>query len=617
MNMWILVLYLSNGWMQSASCADTTPTTSPAPVTPTEYKGTRLVDWLMKYGYLPPPDSSTGQLQAWTAVTNAVKAMQGFAGLQETGVVDEETMVLMSSPRCSLPDQVNASKSTANQEGSNMRRRNRAISMWTRKNINWRLGSYPSSSHLSRETIRSLVFYALRVWAEPTSLEFHEVRSPEVTDLQVDFLHGYHGDGYPFDGAGGAVGHAFFPSDTAGAGGVHLDAEEKWTFRQPASEGTDLYTVMVHEFGHSLGLAHSSSRHSVMRPYYQGPAGDPLYYNLGPLDLEHITQLYGELNQLLATDPPHLAAEPQLPYKGRRHHHRYGSFIYRCNTSFDAVARIRGETFFFKGLTMWRVNAGGLVSGHGASVRRLWKGLPPDLSRLQAVMERQSDHAIIFISGSQLWLFRDLSLQEGYPQPLSALTMGVSLAAADEDEEETAGRWGLIWDQEQGPMWGHMGDAEGENQGDKWTQLLREGVSGITKDNDGFVYLFKGGSYWKFTFPGFSLQDGYPRSSTADWLDCPDSSSSTPVADDLSLPQSPPAGRQEFRERWTEERQKEEGGGRRGDHGKDIHGYKHKDIQDKGTHIWTRCSCQNGALGVRTTYVIAASLLSTWTLFTI
>jgi len=63
--------------------------------------------------------------------------------------------------------------------------------------------------------------------------------------------------------------------------------------------------------------------------------------------------------------------------------------------------------------------------------------------------------------------------------------MGVSLAAADEDEEETAGRWGLIWDQEQGPMWGHMGDAEGENQGDKWTQLLREGVSGITKDNDG------------------------------------------------------------------------------------------------------------------------------------
>lgn len=109
------------------------------------------------------------------------------------------------------------------------------------------------------------------MWAEPTPLEFHEVGtleshvmtvaghsfpclpaqpplaiepllsialclqvgSPEAADLQVDFLHGFHGDGYPFDGAGGAVGHAFFPSDPARAGGVHLDAEEEWAFRQP------------------------------------------------------------------------------------------------------------------------------------------------------------------------------------------------------------------------------------------------------------------------------------------------------------------------------------------------------------------------------------------------
>lgn len=43
----------------------------------------------MKYGYLPPSDPSTGQLQAWTAVTKAVRVMQRFAGLKETGVVGE------------------------------------------------------------------------------------------------------------------------------------------------------------------------------------------------------------------------------------------------------------------------------------------------------------------------------------------------------------------------------------------------------------------------------------------------------------------------------------------------------------------------------------------------
>lgn len=63
---------------------------------------------------------------------------------------------------------------------------------------------------------------------------------PESADLQVDFLRGYHGDGYPFDGAGGAVGHAFFPSDPSRAGGVHLDAEEQWAFRQPGGGFTDI-----------------------------------------------------------------------------------------------------------------------------------------------------------------------------------------------------------------------------------------------------------------------------------------------------------------------------------------------------------------------------------------
>lgn len=65
--------------------------------------------------------------------------------------------------------------------------------------------------------------------------------------------------------------------------------------------------------------------------------------------------------------------------------------------------------------------------------------------------------------------------------------MGVSLAGADEEEgQETAvDRWGLMWDPEEGPVWGNIGDTEGRKQEDVWTQLLREGVSGITTDRDG------------------------------------------------------------------------------------------------------------------------------------
>uniref|UniRef100_A0A3P9JB56 Matrix metallopeptidase 17b n=1 Tax=Oryzias latipes TaxID=8090 RepID=A0A3P9JB56_ORYLA len=496
------------------------------------------LNWLTKYGYLPPSDPSTGQLQAWTAVTKALRAMQKFAGLKDTGVLDEETVALMKSPRCSLPDEEDLHRCF--------------FGPTEHLSLILRVQSYPSSSHLSREMIRSLVFYALRVWADPIPLEFHEVES---ADLQVDFLHGYHGDSYPFDGAGGAVGHAFFPSDPARAGGVHLDSEEQWAFRQPDSEGTDLFTVLIHEFGHALGLTHSSSRHSVMRPYYQGPAGDPLHYRLGHQDLEYITQLYGQtltenIRLLQPTRPPS---------------------IDRCNTSFDAVAKIRGETFFFKGLTMWRVNSGGLVSRRGSSVRRLWRALPPDLPQLEAVLERPSDNAILFISGSQLWLFRDLSLQDGYPQPLPHLGMGASLPRGDgeDKEEKEPQRWGLQWDTEEGPVWGKLGG--GQKQEDVWSQLIQEDVNGITTDSDGSVYIFKGDSYWKFKSPGSAPLQGYPRSSAADWLDCADASP-LPSVGDISL------------------------------------------VQDAALYSWTQCTCQSGALSHSGGPVTCVYLVMTWIL---
>ncbi|XP_026796408.3 matrix metalloproteinase-17b [Pangasianodon hypophthalmus] len=511
--------------------ASVTPETPPT-VTPTVDESARLVDWLMKYGYLPPPDPSTGQLQAWTAVTHALKAMQRFAGLHDTGTLDEETLRLMQTPRCSLPDdegsQIPESDSDTELQGQRVKR---AISSWDQRNINWRLHTYPTSSALSHDTFRSLVFYALKVWAEPTALEFHEVGGPEGADLLIDFLHGSHGDGYPFDGAGGAVGHAFFPSDPERAGEVHLDAEEEWAFRQPASEGTDAFTVLVHELGHALGLSHSSARGSVMRPYYQGPLGDPLHFSLGSPDREHITALYGKRGDHLQTDSP-LEAEAELKHPRRgthrlTHMHRHthsqldSPSLDRCNTSFDAVAKIRGETFFFKGLNMWRVNRGNLVSRRAVSVRKLWAALPTSLPPLRAVLERHEDHAIIFISGSQFWLFKDLSLQDGFPQPLSALNP----AGLDGEKH------GVHWDPDKGVVW-RSGGERGES-GQVWTELIEGGVNGIITENNGSLFLFKGSHYWKFAHPGSAPGEGFPRPVASDWLNCPDPSSQHPG--DISL----------------------------------------------------------------------------------
>ena len=70
--------------------------------------------------------------------------------------------------------------------------------------------------------------------------------------------------GYPFDGRGRVLAHAFFPSD----GRAHFDEDE--TFTDGTSSGTNLLWVATHEFGHSLGIDHSDVRNAVMYPYYTG-----------------------------------------------------------------------------------------------------------------------------------------------------------------------------------------------------------------------------------------------------------------------------------------------------------------------------------------------------------
>ncbi|KAF4094183.1 hypothetical protein AMELA_G00010030 [Ameiurus melas] len=547
---WIVLTLILFGCKWAVSIplpiASVTPETPPS-VMPMVDESARLVDWLTKYGYLPPPNPSTGQLQAWTAVTHALKAMQRFAGLHDTGELDEETLRMMQTPRCSLPDDEGGPIPESDADTELVQRVKRAVSSWAQRNINWRLRMYPTSSALSHEMFRSLVFYALKVWAEPTALEFHEVGGPDGADLLIDFLHGSHGDGYPFDGVGGAVGHAFFPSDQDRAGEVHLDAEEEWAFRQPASEGTDVFTVLVHELGHALGLSHSSARGSVMRPYYQGPLGDPLHFSLGSPDREHITTLYGTRGDNLQTGSHPLEAEAELKHPRRgthrlthmhRHTHSHldSPSVDRCNTSFDVVAKIRGETFFFKGASMWRVNRGGLVSRRAVSVRKLWAALPTSLPPLRAVLERHEDHAIIFVSGSQFWLFKDLSLQKGFPQPLFALN-----PAGPDGEKQ-----GVHWDPVKGVVWG-SGVERGES-GQMWTELIEGGVNGIITENNGSLFLFKGSHYWKFSHPGSAPEEGFPRPVASDWLNCPDPSPHHPG--DISLTSI--VGQQELQERKEE-----------------------------------------------------------------
>ena len=85
-------------------------------------------------------------------------------------------------------------------------------------------------------------FHFLR--SEFTDLKFTQKKSGRV-HIDIRFDSGEHGDGDPFDGAGGTLAHAFFP---VFGGDAHFDDDESWTkgtFRGEEMQERNCYGVQM------------------------------------------------------------------------------------------------------------------------------------------------------------------------------------------------------------------------------------------------------------------------------------------------------------------------------------------------------------------------------------
>ncbi|XP_008048020.2 matrix metalloproteinase-17, partial [Carlito syrichta] len=484
-------------------------------------------EWLSRFGYLPPADPATGQLQTQEELSKAIAAMQQFGGLEATGILDEATLALMRTPRCSLPAPPAAAQ-------ARRRRQAAAPTKWNKRNLSWRVRTFPRDSPLGRDTVRALMYYALKVWSDITPLNFHEVAG-STADIQIDFSRADHGDSYPFDGPGGTVAHAFFPGNHHTAGDTHFDDDEAWTFRSADAHGMDLFAVAVHEFGHAIGLSHVATARSVMRPYYQGPVGDPLRYGLPYEDRVRVWQRYGVREFVSPTaqpeDPPLLPEPPN----NRSSIPSLKDVPHRCNTHFDAVAQIRGEAFFFKGKYFWRLTRDRhLVSLQPAQMHRFWRGLPLHLDSVDAVYERTSDHKIVFFKGDRYWVFKDNNVEEGYPRPVSDFSLppgGVDAAFSWAHNDRTY----FFKDQ---LYWRYDDHTRRMDPGYPAQSPLWKGVPSALDDamrwSDGASYFFRGREYWKVLDGELEAAPGYPQSTARDWLVCgdpPDDSSEAAGAD--------------------------------------------------------------------------------------
>ncbi|CAL1599368.1 unnamed protein product [Knipowitschia caucasica] len=499
----------------------------------------RAIDWLSRYGYLPPPDPRSNRLQTREGIETAIRIMQRFGGVTETGVLDAETLRLMSAPRCSLPDIVGSEDMLRKRR---RRRRRYALSglKWHKTQLTWSVHSYPSaarSPQMDAGLVDNILSHALKAWSDETPLRFQRVHSegaagPAEGDIRVSFAQLLHDDGYPFDGEGGTLAHAFFPSGDEVAGDTHFDDHERWSFRGDSSSSIDLFTVAVHEFGHALGLSHSSSDPSIMRPYYQGPVEEPLHYQLALDDKMAIQQIYGVPDDKTPVKPeaPLLPSPP--PPRPTKHFDT--SYQKRCSGGFDAVANVRGEVFFFKGDQFWRTKRdGSLISLNPALIRNFWMGLPSGSYKIDAAYERKADSRIVFFIGSQYWVFKDTEVQSGYPRPLSDWGMKTKKGQAV-DRVEAAFTWdhngktylfsgGQYWRFSEVRRDGQVSrqlDADFPRDSSLWRGVPTD-MDDIISWGEGDTYFFKDDLYWVVKRGRLDNEEVTPKSISVDWLRCP------------------------------------------------------------------------------------------------
>ena len=455
-------------------------------------------NYLLKFGYFS--DSSSGQTSSLQTIDNAVAKFQAFAGLEETGEIDDKTLEFMSKKRCGVKDFGSDAGEVNDHTEIVIHKRHKRFALqgsrWRKKSLTYRITSYPSKKGLSKKDVDRTIKKAFEVWSRSTNLNFERKLVGDV-HIEISFEVKDHGDDDAFDGLGGTLAHAFFP---VYGGDVHFDDEENWTV--DTFRGTSLLMSATHELGHSLGLSHSNVKDSMMAPFYRGYQPN---IKLHADDIKGIQELYGKkvtvinkkentsktkeptvnpvtffpIKTIPSTTPSSITSPSTTPstpiitstevsIKGKTSipdQERKDSRGGICeNTRVDTIVTDKhSDTYVFQGSKYWKLTDTSVEPGYPKPIAEGWSGLADDIDAAFTWTNGKT----YFIKDSLYWRFSEVGdLDEGYPKNFSKAFKGIPTNA------DAA----MVWP--------------------------------VNKK----IYFFKGDQYWKFDpEKSPSVESSYPR----------------------------------------------------------------------------------------------------------
>ncbi|XP_063002483.1 matrix metalloproteinase-28 [Elgaria multicarinata webbii] len=403
----------------------------------------------------------------------------------------------MTFPRCGVNDAEShvswKERMVALASGQKPRRRRKKrylhqTGKWYKRHLTYRLVNWPW--YLPQQQVRLVVKAAFDLWSNVSGLVFWEA-SGDPADIRLTFFHGDHNDGADnaFDGPGGALAHAFFPR----RGEAHFDNDERWSL--DSGKGRNLFVVMAHEIGHTLGLEHSPVHNALMSPYYKKLGKD---FVLSWDDILAIQNLYGK--------PPR-GPVVQLPGKLFARFQDWSQHLdaperqesnlssHYCWSFFDAITiDLKDNLYIFKGGYYWIVSKGGKATGP-RPLQELWPRLP---STLDAAAFSEEDGKFYFFKGGRCWRYKGSSLDVGFPQKCSStgrLPRHPDMAFYFQPLHHL-----VLF---KGPKY-YVVNEESLQVEPYYPRSVRDwgGVpamaNGAVTHPDGFVYFFRSDQFWKF-----------------------------------------------------------------------------------------------------------------------